>query len=52
MSESITIVRMWCKVCDSFTWHIHVLGGEYRCLPCWSRPLEDVLKDTFIILAQ
>lgn len=52
MSDTLTIVKIWCCVCDAFTWHIHADDGPLRCLACWSRPLEDALEDTFIILAQ
>ncbi|MBA7639307.1 hypothetical protein ES703_46965 [subsurface metagenome] len=52
MSNTLTIVKMWCNTCDDFTWHVRTSDGQYKCMPCWSRPLEDVLKDTFIIIAQ
>lgn len=52
MANTLTIVRMWCKACDAFTWHTRTSYGHYECLQCRSQGLEDALKDHFIILAQ
>ncbi|MBA7574949.1 hypothetical protein ES708_16765 [subsurface metagenome] len=52
MAEVITIIRMWCSVCDTFTWHLHGIDGKRECLQCRSQDLEDALKDSFAILAQ
>lgn len=52
MSETITLIRLWCPACDAFTWHIHTSLGEWQCLQCRSQDLVDALKECFVIIAQ